>query len=295
MNNDMMLGFKEYKNTPGFTLESLYEILQNAPVSFGKPVMGMMQKTEAIIYPIEKGRMDIYVYLHKDKIIVNRAFKQKSGMGKEMAKEVALTAIFDGNDANDTQLADMYVEEMDGIMKQVMAGKTEIESVTASAEGGESLDFFMKQKITLIKDKYSIYGSDEKECYFVKGNITGLSFSIQDSFGAELFTVKKKMVAITPEYTLMQGKRNIGHIKKTLSLLKEEIKGNINGEELLIKGNISGYAFTIFLNDKIVGSVNATRFSIGDCYNIKVMDPSKKDIVIAIAVICDNSVKNKDS
>ncbi len=294
MNNDHLSGLKEYKNSLDYTLEGLYEILKNTDVSFGKPTMGKMQNYPAIIYPLQNSRFDVYLYIHKNKIIVSRALKQQKGMGKAILTELALGVILDAHDADDTQLADTYVEEMDGIMKQIMAGKTVINSVVENARDGMFLDFYMQQKITLIKDKYSIYDSNETEKYYVKGNLLGLSFEIQDAFGRKLFDIQKKLIALTPEYTLLQNGREIGHIKKRLKLTKDEIVGTINGEELFIKGNISGYAFTIELNGKIIGSVNAARLTLGDCYNIKVLDTTKTDLVVAIAIICDNSIKNQD-
>lgn len=294
MNNDSLSGYKDYKNTMGLTLESLLEILQKVEVSFGEPTMGMMHKTPAIVYPIAKGRMDIYVYIWRKKIVVSRSFKQKQNVGKEVAKELAMELVLDANEANDTQLADTYVEELDGIMKQILAGKTEIESMVENAKDGNFIDFYMKQKFTLIKEKFSIFDENQNVCYYVQGNITGLAFHIQDSLENELYHIKKKLIALTPEYTLMQGGSAIGHIKKKIKITKDEIRGDINGDELLIKGNLSGHAFTIELNNKIIGSVNAARLALLDCYNIKVFDPSKKDLVIAIAVICDNSIKNQD-
>ncbi|MCQ2524519.1 MAG: LURP-one-related family protein [Lachnospiraceae bacterium] len=296
MKNDDMSGFKEYKNTQGYTIEGLFEVLEKVEVSFGKPTMGSMYKNPAIVYPLEKGRMDIYIYLHKDKIMLARALKQNKSIGKEVFKELALGLALNAHDADDTQLSEVYVEELDGIMKQIMEGRTEgIESNAANAASGETLDFFMRQKITLIKDKYSIFDENENVSYYVQGNLLGLNFSITDSIGSEIFTIQKKLVAVTPEYSLKSAGREIGHIKKKITLLKDDIRGTINGQELIIKGNISGYAFTIELNGKVVGSVAAKRLTLGDCYNIKVMDPSLKDIVVAIAVICDNSIKNRDS
>ena len=127
----------------------------------------------------------------------------------------------------------------------------------------------------------------EAVVYHVEGDITRLNFSIQKG-SAEVLKLKKKFIAVMPEYTILQGGKEAAKIKKKFKLTKPELSGTVNGQELKIAGDLMGYDFDIQVGGVTIGHVDTARTIWSDCYRIRIMDESKQDMVIALAIICDN-------
>lgn len=294
--SDDTSGFKKHKNTAGLTNAILLEKLSGISVSFGTPKMGTMMKKEAVVYEHVSDTWDVYVLANDKNVQIGRVYSQGVNAGLGALKEagiMALTGSLAQNSA--TSAADRAVDELDEIIKKLLNGEEVTESnVSISTSSGNSIKLYMRQKVFTIRDKYSICDLDETPVYYVKGNITGLGFSIQYADGSDIMTIKKKLVAITPEYTLFEGNENIGHIKKKIKLGRAEIQGEVKGQPIMIKGDMVGHSFNIFLNGKAVGNVDTARLTWGDCYSIEVLDESVKDLVVTIAVICDNTLKGND-
>lgn len=288
--NDATSGYQKLKNTRGLTNEMILAELQNIALSFGTPELDTVGKKKAVVIH-HVGRFDVYASADEKNIEIARVIGKDQSIGKNLLKELAVASVSNAQ-AKDTAEADRAVDELTDLIKQYLENGAMFTRVV-NAYTGASTKFYMRQKVLSIKDKYSICTADETPVYWVAGNLLGLSFNVQTADGNDIFTIKKKMVSITPEYTLLEGKKEIGHIKKKIRLTRPEISGEINGEELTIKGDMSGYHFSISLNGMVVGNVDTERLTWGDCYSIEVLDESKKDLIVAVAVICDNTLKNK--
>ena len=87
-------------------------------------------------------------------------------------------------------------------------------------------------------------------------------------------------------------------LKKILNLLKDIDRNGYTGigKPEPLKGDLSGYNFSIFADDNIIGNITTKQFSWADCYDIEIVDTTRKDLVVTIAIICDNLIAsmNKD-
>lgn len=288
--NDATSGYQKHKNTKQYTNEDFYRLLSEIEMSFGTPVMDSVGKKEAVVYH-GVGKFDVYVKADKKSVEVARVLGKQENIGKNLAKELAIGMVSNAA-SKDMSVADRAVDELSDVVKRLLDGEV-ITKSNVTKTVGESLKYYMKQKVLSIRDKYSIYDAYENPVYNVVGKLTGLSFSVQNADGDELLSIKKKLVAVMPEYTLMEGKKEVGHIKKKMKLTRAEIAGKVNGKELTIKGDMMGYAFNIMMDGVAVGNVDTERLTWGDCYSIEVLDPELKDLIVAIAIICDNTLKNK--
>lgn len=290
--NDAVSGYQKLKNTRGLTNEKLLAELEKISLSFGNPVIDTVGKKEAVVVH-NVGRFDVYAIADAKNIEIARVLGKDQSIGKNLLKELAVAAVTDAQ-AKDTATADRAVDELTDLIKQYLENGVMF-TRARNAYTQTSTKLYMRQKILAIKDKYSICTEDETPAYWVEGNLIGLSFNVQNANGSNIYTIKKKMIAIMPEYSIMEGKKEVGHIKKKIKLTRPEITGEIYGENLTIKGDMSGYHFSIMLNGTVVGNVDTERLTWGDCYSIEILDESKKDLVVTIAVICDNTLKNKES
>lgn len=298
--NDATSGYQKHKNTRHYTNYELFSLLSDIPLSFGKPVLDTIGKKEAIVYHMPQSRFDVYAIADKKNIEIARVIDKQHNVGKEVAKEMGVSLLIGtltGNDgltaqAKDEAVADRAVDELADVIKQLLETGHAQSNVATSRY--PSVKLYMRQKVLSIKDKYSICDETERPVYWVKGSLIGLSFAMEYADGSDVFTIKKKLVSLMPEYTIIQGRNNeIAHLKKKLKLTRPEIVGKVNGQELEIKGDMTGYHFSIALGGMVVGNVDTERLTWGDCYSIEVLDPRMTDLVVAIAVICDNTLKNK--
>ena len=292
---DNLSGYHKYKNVQNFTNETLFLKLREIPVSFAdSPKMDTVAKKETIVYTIPDSRFIVYVKADKN-VEVATCLAPKENVGKFIGKELLISAVSDAQ-GKDQHEANRAVDEVGDILQKLLAGQeTTPGNLTAVNKNKNGTKLYMRQKIVSIKDKYSICTLNEEPVYWVEGNLIGLSFSIQNTTGNELMKIKKKMVAIMPNYTLMKENKVFGQIKKKIKLTRPEIVGTVDGKELLIKGNLSGYSFEIFLGGQSIGAVDTERLTWGDCYSIESYIPDNTDLVVAIAVICDNVLKSQIS
>ena len=66
------MGFGSVKNVQGFTNEQLFEKLSAVTVSFGTPILGDIFDTQSVMYKNATPYYDIFVRVHKDKIIMGK-------------------------------------------------------------------------------------------------------------------------------------------------------------------------------------------------------------------------------
>lgn len=282
------MGYASVKNTMNFTNEDLLEKLSSVEVSFGKPEMGDIKGTQAVMYRNVGGKYDVFVRINKKDVIMGKlaaggagGMKSAMGMGLDM---------FLGHKDEETSIADRAVDELLEIVKKLESGEavTESQQVSVVSNSGENeTALFMKQKAISIKPKFDVFDENETVVYHVEGDVTRLNFSIQKS-GNEVLKLKKKMIAVMPEYTILQGGSEIGKIKKKLKLTKPELTGTVNGKELRIVGDLMGFDFDIQIGGATIGHVDTARTVWSDCYRIRTLDASQQDLVVALAIICDN-------
>ncbi len=281
------MGFASVKNTQNFTDAQLFEKLSAVKVSFGTAQMGDIKGTPAVMYKNATPEFDIFARVHKGNVIMGK-IGADGVSSAATALNMGLNMFLERSDEN-SSAADRYVDELLSVVKKLEAGEevTETSAAKTKETVGDGIALYMKQKWISIKPKLDIFDKDEKTVYHIEGDITRLNFSIQRE-GTEVLKLKKKLVAIMPEYTILQGNTEIAKIKKKLKLTKPELNGTVNGKELKIAGNIMGFDFDIQVGGETIGHVDTDKSFWGDCYRIRVFDESQQDIVAALAIICDN-------
>ncbi|MBQ7076928.1 MAG: hypothetical protein IJM91_02200 [Lachnospiraceae bacterium] len=288
------MGFAKVPNKQNFTNEDLLNKLSAIEVSFGTPVMGDIKGTQSVMYKQVGGIFDVFVRVDGKNVIMGK-IGTDGVSGLEAAFSMTKSLLRDAKDA-DSSKADHAVDELAKIINQLEDGQ----EVTASdiktntnTSTGEARSFFMKQKAISIKPKFDIFDENKNVAYHVEGNLTRLNFDIQRN-GAKVAELKKKLIAVLPEYTLIVGGSEVGKVKKKLKLTSPELVGTIKGKELRIKGDILGFDFDIEVGGNIIGHIDTAQQIWQDCYRITILDESYMDIMIVLAIICDNVVDQEN-
>jgi uncharacterized protein YxjI len=292
------VGFVKIKNTQNFTNQDLLDKLSGIKVSFGEPQMGDIKGTQSVMYKKVSEKFDVFVRVDGSNVIMGKIGTDGvSSVGTAISMMVDMFA-FDGAKDEGTSKADRAVDELGEIIKKLEAGEAVKESnVTASVNTstGSAIAYFMDQKILSINPKFDIYTEQHEPVYHVDGNITRLDFKVKNSAGAEVAEIKKKLIAILPEFTILQNGSEIGKLKKKLKLTSPELVGTLNGQEFKLQGDLMGFNFDVMLGGKCIGRIDTAQTIWADCYRIQILDEGYKDLMIAIAVICDNVVDSSNS
>ncbi len=292
------VGFVKIKNTQNYTNQDLLDKLSGIKVSFGTPQMGDIKGTQSVMYKKVSEKFDVFVRVDGNSVIMGKIGTDGvSSMATAMSMMVDMFA-FDGAKDEGTSKADRAVDELGEIIKKLETGETVTESnVTASVNtsSGKAIEYYMDQKILSINPKFDIYTEQHEPVYHVDGNITRLDFKVKNSAGMEVAEIKKKLIAILPEYTILQNGNEIGMLKKKLKLTSPELVGTLNGQEFKLQGDLMGFNFDVLVGSKSIGRIDTAQTIWADCYRIQILDESYKDLMIAIAVICDNVVDSSKS
>ncbi len=282
------MGYASVKNTQNFTNADLLARLSDVKVSFGRPVMGDIKGVQSVLYKKVSEDFDVFVRVDGSKIIMG-----KIGTDGVSSASTALNMgldMFLGHKDEGTSKADRAVDELCEVIKKFEAGETVTESAAAAPAAtftGEAIELYMKQKAISIKPKFDIFDKNQATVYHVEGDLTRHNFSISRN-GEEAVKLKKKLVAIMPTYSIEKDGKEVASVKKKLKLTKPELNGTVCGKELQIAGDIMGFDFDIRVGGATIAHVDTDRTVWSDCYRIRIMDASMKDIVIALAIICDN-------
>ncbi len=283
-------GFAKIPNTQGFTNEVLLEKLSEITVSFGTPEMGDINGTQSVMYRKVSEMFDVFVRVDGKNIIMGKI--GTSGVSSMTAALSGGLDMFLGHKDEGTSNADRAVTELSEIVKKLESGEAVSASSTVTSVNtstGEAVEFFMKQKAISIKPKFDIYDRSEAPVYHVEGDLPRLNFSIHKN-GIEVLKLKKKLIAVMPEYSLFLNGSEIGKLKKKIKLTNPELVGTINGKDLKIVGDLMGFDFELQVGGTTIGHIDTAQTIWQDCYRIRILDESYQDIMIALAIICDNVV-----
>ncbi|MBR6242473.1 MAG: LURP-one-related family protein, partial [Ruminococcus sp.] len=263
-------------------------------VSFGTPILGDIFGTQSVMYKTVTPYYDIFVRVHKDKIIMGKIGTDGTnsvGTAMQMESEVML-----GSKNEESSFADRAVDELLEVIKKLENGEyitITDEAMPANTATGEPLSLYMQQKLFSLKPRFDVFDQEKNVVFHVEGGITSHSFSIQQD-GVEVLKLKRKIAKIMDEYVIVRNGETVAELKKKFRLVNPEVSGTVNGVELRIKGDLMGIDYDIQIGGRTVAHVDQDKAHWSDCYRISIRDEDVQDIVIALAVICDH-VSDKDS
>ena len=283
-------GFARIPNKQDFTNQDLLNKLSAVKVTFGTPVMGSIGDYEAVLYEHVSLKYDLFVRVDGKNIIAGKIGSE--GVSSVHAAADFTVGTFMGYKDENQSDADHAVDELAEVLVSLENGEDITESrVSASMKTstGRAIEFYMKQKAISLKPKFDMFDENEAVVYHVEGDLTRLNYSIRRD-GGEVLKLKKKAVAVPPEYVISAGGKEIGKIKKKIKLTNPELKGTLNGQDVHIEGNLMGSDFDIRVGSLTIGRIDTSCQIWNDVYRVMVFDESYKDIMAAMTIICDRVV-----
>ena len=144
-------------------------------------------------------------------------------------------------------------------------------------------NLYMRQKVFSWKDRFTIWGEDHEDRYYVEGEFfsLGKKLHIYDAQGRELGLVAQKPWSFKPRFFVYVQGIQVAEVVKEITFFKP--KYTINGLNWEVAGDVFGHNYEIRSQGRSVVRVHKQWLTWGDSYEIDILD--NRDEINALAVV----------
>jgi uncharacterized protein YxjI len=162
------------------------------------------------------------------------------------------------------------------------------------------MNFYIKEKIFSISDKFSIMDVSGNDVFKVEGKIfsIGNKLRIYDDYNNEVVFIEQKLLKLLPEYSIYLNGNYAAKVKKQFTFFsnKFDIESNMGNYE--IEGDFLAHDFSIVKNGSVVAQINKKWLSFGDTYEIDISEEENYAFILAMVIVIDQVLhdnKNKNN
>jgi uncharacterized protein YxjI len=157
--------------------------------------------------------------------------------------------------------------------------------------------YVVRQKIFSIGDRFTIKDENGNDIFYVKKQILsiGKKLRIFDMMDNELCYIEQKILKFMPEYNVYSGGQHIANVKKKFAFFKNDFTINSPNAQYHVDGNVWGHEFAIYRENTIIGQISKKYFSFSDTYGVDVDDNENQVTVLALAIVIDMVLHDKNS
>ena len=150
----------------------------------------------------------------------------------------------------------------------------------------------MRKELVSIGDDYWIEDEQGRQAFRVDGKVLRLqkTFVLEDPEGAEVATIKKRLVALRETMTIERGGQTVARVRKAFfapfrQRFDVDVEGG--GPELVIQGNITDHEYEVRREDTAVAEISKRWFGLRDTYAVDVAPDQDPALMIALTVAVD--------
>lgn len=149
------------------------------------------------------------------------------------------------------------------------------------------MKMIFKQRLLTWLDGYKIYDEGGSLLFKVEGKISfGHRLHIYNSKGKHIATVKEKIIDLLPEFKLYVGRKNIGTLRKKITLLRPAYK--LASKGWTAEGDFFEFDYEIKdSKGSRVAYVDKVFFRLSDTYEINVENPENALCVLMMVLAID--------
>ena len=153
---------------------------------------------------------------------------------------------------------------------------------------------YLSQNPGMLDDGFEICDEDETVIYRIEGSFLGRLYRMNDAQGKNLLEMRKKLMSVAPEFSIVNAGKVCGSVRKKFKLTRPVFSGTIDGKELLVTGDLYGSEFSICLDGKVIGSVGKDSLTWGEVYAIDIINTGYRELIAAITVIIDSILTSEE-
>lgn len=157
------------------------------------------------------------------------------------------------------------------------------------------MKLYVNEKIFSLHNKFYVKDENDQDVYLISSQVfsIGDKTTITDMQGNRVAYIEQEILHLMPHYNIYFGEEVAFQIKKKFQLFKNDYELT-NGYR--VEGNVFALDFNIFDDaGNQVGSIKRALISIGDKYEMEIIDPSKLNIVLAIIVAITNDINRSQN
>lgn len=146
--------------------------------------------------------------------------------------------------------------------------------------------FYMKEKDSLLKDRFFVQDDQGTDCYYVEGKILSLNqrLFLYNAKGEQLAVVQKKAFSLSSKYAVLVDDEEIAEISKEMSLFKPYYK--VEGPDWTVDGDIWDREYNIRRNLAVIAKVSRPLLK-KDTYQIDIDQSINPVMVLAVVLAID--------
>lgn len=149
------------------------------------------------------------------------------------------------------------------------------------------MNYYMKQKVFALKDKFYIYDENQEPVYYLEGKMISITgkHSLYDMDGNQVALISKKIISLMPKFFIELPNGKEYELRGKLAFAHEVyVIDELNWK---LTGKFLQHDYTIAENGEEIAGVHHKWISWGDTYEISVKDGTDPTLVIAIILCID--------
>lgn len=155
------------------------------------------------------------------------------------------------------------------------------------------MKLYVKEKLLSIHKKFYITNENDEEVYEISSKVISIGdkTTINDINNNEVAYIEQELFHLTPNYNVYINNNLEFKIAKKFQFLKNDYYLN-NGYK--VEGNLMMLDFIIYdEKDNKIGKITRKYLSIGDKYEIDIIDETKIVLILSIIVTIANDINRK--
>jgi uncharacterized protein YxjI len=149
--------------------------------------------------------------------------------------------------------------------------------------------FFLKQRVFSLGNKYNVFDKEGNVCYYIEGKIFSIHNKMDIYQGEEIiYHLERKLFRFMPEYTLYSTQGEVlATIKKNFTFFGGKMTIDSTYGMMEIVGQVFQRDFQLFYQGKEVMNIHKQWLTWGDTYQITIMEDAKESFYVALALMID--------
>ena len=151
------------------------------------------------------------------------------------------------------------------------------------------MNFYIKEKLFSIGDKFSIKDVSGNDVFKVEGKIFSLGnkLRIYDMNGNEIVYIEQKLFKLLPEYSIYLNGNYAAKIKKEFTFFSNKFNIESDMGNYEIEGDFFAHDFSIEKNNSTVAQITKRWLSWGDTYEIDINEGENYAFILAMVIVID--------
>ena len=150
------------------------------------------------------------------------------------------------------------------------------------------MEFFIKQKIFSIGDRFEIYDAAGNVMYTAVSELIsfGKKLYLIDPYEREEAYIEQKLFVFRPRYTIYRKEQEVAQVVKEITFFHP--KYTVEGLGWSVQGDIFDHDYSIAdANGYTIASVSKEWFTLGDAYRIQIDNTANSVMVLAVVLVID--------